>query len=103
MNKSIYIKLSLNSSPFKATIFFPNKQRNVLVNQESVPCLLLYALDFIKKSKLSYPIILFSGEVILTNILNEFKETLPKNNKWLPVCEFMKNKEMNLQAYTICE
>lgn len=103
MSKNIYIKLFLNSSPFKVIIFFPNKQRNILVNNESETSLLLEAFDFIQKSKLDFPIVIFSGEVILTNILNEFRDTLPKDNKWFPVCQYIKNNKLNVQAYTISE
>ena len=103
MNKNIYVKLFLNTEPLKCTIFFPNKQRNVIVNNNSVTSLLLDTFEFIEKTKLDYPIILFSDEVILVNILNEHKDHLKTNNKWSGLCNYMLEKKLRLQAYTMVE
>ena len=103
MNKNIYVKLFLNSSPLKAFVFFPNKQKNIIVNNENIMSLLVDVLEFVSKSKMDYPITLFSSEVILTNILNEHKDNLKTENKWKDVCNYIVEKNIRLQAYTLLE
>ena len=103
MNKNIYVKLFLIASPLKAFVFFPNKQKNIITNSENIISLLLDVFDFISKSKMDYPITLFSGEVILTNILNEHKDILKTDNKWKDVCNYIVEKNIRLQAYTMLE
>lgn len=102
MNKNIYVKLFLNISPPKAFLFFPNKQKNIITSC-NINSLLLDVFDFISKSKLDYPVTLFSGEVILTNILNEHKDILKQEGKWSDVCRYIEDKNIRLQAYTLLE
>lgn len=102
MNKQIYIKLEYKEDLAKSHIFYPTKKHVCISHSsptkaEGYKQVLLSCLEFVKSLNLNLPVILLSDEVIITNILNERKDT---NKSWEQVIKNVTDSCVQLKAYT---
>jgi hypothetical protein len=102
MNKQIYINLEYKEGVAKSHIFYPTK-KHACINYKSsskvegYKQVLLCCFEFIKSLNINLPVILLSDEVIITNILNEKKDT---NKNWEQVIKNISGCCAQLKAYT---
>jgi hypothetical protein len=102
MNKSVYVYLSYKDDKAKADVFYPTKQHTVMSYEgnkiKSYSSLLNSVLDYIQSLNLTLPVIIGSNEVIITNILNEKKETNLED--WKSLLNNLNSKTFQVRAYT---
>lgn len=102
MNKSVYVYLSFKEDRAKADVFYPTKQHTMISYEgnkiKSYSNLLNSVLDYIQALNLTLPVIIGSNEVIITNILNEKKET--NLEEWKTVINNLNSKTFQVKAYT---
>ncbi len=102
MNKGIYVYLSFKDDKAKADIFYPTKQHIVITQEgnkiKSYSRLLNSVLDYIQTLNLTLPVIIGSNEVVITNILNEKKET--NLEEWRTLINNLNSKTFQVKAYT---
>jgi len=102
MNKNIYVYISFKDDKVKADVFYPTKQHTIITQEgnkiKTYSSLLISVLDYIQTLNLTLPVIIGSNEVIITNILNEKKET--NLEEWKILVNNLNSKTFQVKAYT---
>lgn len=102
MNKNIYVYISFKDDKVKADVFYPTKQHTIITQEgnkiKAYSSLLISVLDYIQTLNLTLPVIIGSNEVIITNILNEKKET--NLEEWKILVKNLNSKTFQVKAYT---
>lgn len=102
MNKNIHVNVLYELGSVKSHIFYPTKQHVIISdnNADKIKCyisVLNSTIDFISKLDTTLPIIIITNEVIITNILNERKNT---NKNWTDILDKISLYKLQVKAYT---
>ena len=102
MNKNIYVYISHKDNKTKADVFYPTKKHTLMTQEgskiKSLASLLNAVIDYISSLELNLPVVISSNEVILTNIINEKKETNLED--WNNLIKNLNSKTFQVRAYT---
>lgn len=104
MNKNIIIKVLKKDDIYKSYIFFPDKLKLCILEKDNdISKLLIDTISLICDMKYTNHIILVSNEIMITNIINDYKKSNLIHTKWSPLINYINKNKVDIQAYTMSD